>query len=111
MDILKLEKAKLFEDLAEKLTTECNKKTYHGGNGNEEIISWAREAGIPTSSTLNTGEVLLGLLFARNVIIHSKLAKAVSDCINGGIQSLIHNQCKTDGWTTSKSDSSWPPAI
>lgn len=103
-DLLQYEKTKLFEDLAETLVKEANRKTILNGNDTEEIIGWAREANLSVSSVLNTGEVLLGLLFARNIIVHGKLSGEVSHCIDGGIKFLLHNQCKTGGWTTSEAE-------
>lgn len=99
-EILRHEKTRLFEDLAETLSNEANRKK----TGGEEIIGWAREANISTSSVLNTSEVLLGLLFARNVLVHGKLSNEISHCIDGGIKFLLKNQCGTGGWTTSESE-------
>lgn len=103
-DLLQYEKTKLFEDLAETLVKASNRKKIVTDKGEEETVGWAREANIPTSSVLNTSEVLLGLLFARNVIVHGKLSGEVSHCIDGGVKFLLHNQCKTGGWTTSESE-------
>lgn len=104
VDLLQYEKTKLFEDLAETLVKEANRKIIETNNGKEEIIGWAREANLNISSVLNTGEVLLGLLFARNIIVHGKLSNDVSHCIDCGIKFLLNNQCKTGGWTTSESE-------
>lgn len=103
-NLLQYEKTKLFEDLVETLVKEANRKKIETSNGTEEIIGWAREANLNISSVLNTGEVLLGLLFARNVIVHGKLCNEVSHCIDGGIKFLLNNQCNTGGWTTSESE-------
>ncbi len=104
-EALQYEKTRLFEDLAETLVRESNRKTIDTKNKRkEEVIGWAREANLNISSVLNTGEVLLGLLFARNVIIHGKLSNEISLCIDGGIKFLLNNQCGTGGWTTSESE-------
>ena len=103
-NLLEYEKNKLFEDLAEILVNEANRKVVVSANGTEEVIGWAREANLNISSVLNTGEVLLGLLFARNVIVHGKLSNMVSHSIHGGIKFLLNKQCNTGGWTTSESE-------
>lgn len=103
-EILQFEKTKLFEDLAETLVKESNRKIIETADGEEEIIGWAREANLNSSSVLNTSEVLLGLLFARNVLVHGQLSSDVSHCINGGVKFLLNNQCSTGGWTTSESE-------
>lgn len=103
MNILQKEKTSLFEDLANTLVKEANTKKFSGSEP-YETIGWAREANISVSSPLNTSEVLLGLLFARNVIIHGKLSNDVAKCIKGGIRFLMKNQCSSGGWTTSESD-------
>lgn len=102
--LVAVRKNKLFEDLAEILVNEANRKVVAGSDGSEEVIGWAREANLNISSVLNTGEVLLGLLFARNVIVHGKLSNMVSHSIDGGIKFLLNNQCTTGGWTTSESE-------
>lgn len=103
MNILQKEKTSLFEDLTNTLVKEANIKKFSGSEP-YETTGWAREANIPVSSPLNTSEVLLGLLFARNVIIHGKLSNDVAKCIKGGIEFLTRNQCASGGWTTSESD-------
>lgn len=103
-DILQHEKTRLFEDLAETLAKESNRKKIQTPNGEEEVIGWAREPNLNISSVLNTSEVLLGLLFARNVIVHGKLSNEITNCIDGGIKFLLNNQCGTGGWTTSESE-------
>lgn len=103
-DLLHYEKTKFFEDLAETLVKESNRKVIKANDGEEEIIGWAREANLNISSVLNTSEVLLGLLFARNVLVHGSLSNEVSHCIDGGVKFLLNNQCATGGWTTSESE-------
>lgn len=102
--ILQYEKTRFFEDLAETLAKESNRKKIETANGREEIIGWAREANLNISSVLNTSEVLLGLLFARNVIVHGRLSSEITHCIDGGVKFLLNNQCSTGGWTTSESE-------
>lgn len=107
MEILQQEKNNVFESLTEQLIKEANYKKIIVNGKEEEVVGWAREANISISSTLNTGEVLLGLLFSRNINVHGKLSSDVSRCIEGGIKFLLNNQCQTGGWTTSESDVSW----
>lgn len=104
-DVLQYEKTRLFEDLTDVLVREANVKSVIAEDGTpDEIVGWAREANLNISSVLNTSEVLLGLLFSRNIIVHGKLANKVSDCIDGGIKFLLANQCKSGGWTTSEAE-------
>lgn len=107
MEIAEIAREKLYSDLTSTLVNariavpRAEQRPECGTQSKDVAFGWARESNIIAPSSMNTSEVVLGLLAVGNVFARGRLSQEIASSIRGGVAFLLDHQKSTGGWTTS----------